>query len=166
MSIFQEAGIFQLLLQCLIPISHLQNLDAPLLQGIFYGFFEITIGIKEISTSSSSILTQILAIQALLSWNGLAIQAQITGMIVDSDLRITKYFLTRLLQIPISITITILIFMLPLENILAIKTATGTSSSPLLWGGLTALISIIFFLLISIKNRMPKFHIKKIMFIR
>lgn len=164
--ILQEAGIFNLLLQLFYPLTVFLNIDTSLLQGIFYGFFEITIGIKEVSNSSSDLLAQLLAIEVLLAWNGLAIQAQVTGMIMDSDLMATKYFLTRLLQIPVAILITFLVFLLPLEEMLAVKAISGASISPLLWGGAVALLSMIIFLVLSLGHCLPKIPRKKIIIIR
>lgn len=164
--ILQEAGIFNLLLQLFYPLTVFLNIDTSLLQGIFYGFFEITIGIKEVSNSSSDLLAQLLAIEVLLAWNGLAIQAQVTGMIMDSDLMATKYFLTRLLQIPVAILITFLVFLLPLEEMLAVKAISRASISPLLWGGAVALLSMIIFLVLSLGHCLPKIPRKKIIIIR
>lgn len=163
--ILQEAGFFNLLLDLFYPLTVYLNLDTSLLQGIFFGFFEITIGIQEISNSSSSLLAQLLAIETLLAWNGLAIQAQITGMIMDSDLKATKYFLTRLLQIPIAILITLVAFRLHLEEKLAVKVTSGSGISPLAWGGTLALISIILFLVLSLYY-LFKTNRKKIIIIR
>ncbi|MDD2554791.1 MAG: sporulation integral membrane protein YlbJ [Syntrophaceticus sp.] len=164
--IFQEAGIFNLLLNLFSPLMALFNIDAVLLQGIFIGFFEITIGIQMLSQSSSNLLAQILGIEALLAWNGLAIQAQIAGMLTDSDLRTRKYYLARLLQIPISMLITLLVFLLPLEDIFAVPTAAGTAISPLAWGGAVALLSIILFLGFGLGHTLLKIARKKIIIIR
>ncbi|HHV34652.1 MAG TPA: sporulation integral membrane protein YlbJ [Syntrophomonadaceae bacterium] len=164
--ILQAAGIFNLLLKLFYPLTVLFNIDTCLLQGIFFGFFEITIGINEISQSSSSLLAQLLAIEVLLAWNGLAIQAQITGMMMDSDLKATKYFLTRLLQIPIAMLITLLVFLLPLEEKLAVTTTSGAGISPLVWGGTLALLSIIFLLGFSLSRCFLNITRKKIIIIR
>ena len=86
------------------PLTHSWILTEHCLRN-FYGF-EITIGIQAISSSSAGLLTQLVTIEALLAWNGLAIQAQVTGMLADSDLKV-KYYLTRLLQIPLAMLITI-----------------------------------------------------------
>lgn len=164
--IFQETGIFNLLLYLFSPLIALFNLDSVLLQGIFIGFFEITIGIQMISQSSSGLLAHLLGIETLLAWNGLAIQAQIAGMLTDSGLQTRKYYLARLLQIPIALLLTLLIFLLPLENILAVPTATGTAASPLAWGCGIALLSIIVFLGFGLGHSLLKIARKKIIIIR
>jgi hypothetical protein len=84
----------------IITLTVFLNIDTSLLQGIFYGFFEITIGIKEVSNSSSDLLAQLLAIEALLAWNGLAIQAQVTGMILVTSLPSLNRIIVGMLNIP------------------------------------------------------------------
>lgn len=151
--IIQAAGLFSRLLYLLAPIIGLLNLDAHLVQGLLYGFFEITIGIKETSQSTCSIFTQLLVIEMLLAWNGLAIQAQVTGMVIDSDLRLTPYFYTRLLQIPIASLITFLVFCLPIERWLSLAVFAsnkGWGWHPIAWGGMISLLSIAFFLCYSL----------------
>jgi len=131
----------------------LLNIDAQLVQGLLYGFFEITIGIKEVSQSTCSILIHLLAIEVILAWNGIAIQAQVTGMVIDSDLRLAPYFYTRLLQIPIASLITFLISCLPIDTWLSIAVFTNNRIygwHPIAWGGIIAFLSIAFFLCYSL----------------
>ncbi|MFY9272681.1 MAG: sporulation integral membrane protein YlbJ [Thermacetogeniaceae bacterium] len=141
--ILRAAGFFSLLLNLFQPLAQFFALDRTLLEGIFMGFFEITIGIQAISSSSAGLLTQLLAIEALLAWNGLAIQAQVTGMVADSGLKVKKYYLTRLLQIPLAMLITVLVFLLPLQEMLAVPTSTGIGIPLLVWAGILLLLSAI-----------------------
>lgn len=164
--ILEAAGVFNMLLKLFYPLTILLHIDACLMQGIFFGFFEITIGINEISHSSSGLLAQLLAIETLLAWNGLAIQAQVTGMLMDSDLKATKYTLTRLLQIPVAILITLLVFLLPWKEKLAVKATSCAGIPPLVWGGTIALICIIFFLGFGLGRSLLRIAHKKIIVIR
>jgi len=141
--ILRAAGFFSLLLNLFQPLTQFFDIDRTLLEGIFMGFFEITIGIQAISNSSAGLPTQLLAIEALLAWNGLAIQAQVTGMVAESDLKIKKYYLTRLLQIPLAMLITVLVFLLPFEEMLAVPASTGIGIPPLLWAVIFLLLSAI-----------------------
>ena len=141
--ILRAAGFFSLLLNLFQPLAQFFALDRTLLEGIFMGFFEITIGIQAISSSSAGLLTQLVTIEALLAWNGLAIQAQVTGMLADSDLKVKKYYLTRLLQIPLAMLITILVYRLPLQEMLAVPTSTGIGIPLLVWAGILLLLSAI-----------------------
>lgn len=143
--VLQAAGIFSLLMRILAPVAALLGLDIYLVRGILYGFFEITIGIEEVSHSTSSILTQLLVIEAILAWNGLSIQAQITGILTDSDLRPTPYIITRIIQMPLAMGITYLAFTLPPEELISLPVFSGLQVSswhPFVWGGIIALTSI------------------------
>lgn len=143
--VLQAAGIFSLLMRILAPLAALLGLDIYLVRGILYGFFEITIGIEEVSHSTSSILTQLLVIEAILAWNGLSIQAQITGILTDSDLRPTPYIITRIIQMPLAMGITYLAFTLPPEELISLPVFSGLQVSswhPFVWGGIIALTSI------------------------
>lgn len=143
--VIQAAGFFSMLMRLLAPVAGVLGLDIHLVRGILLGFFEMTIGIKEASLSTVNMLTQLMVIEAILAWNGLSIQAQITGIVIDSDLRATPYFLTRIMQIPLAIAITYLISLLPLEEILALPVFTGNQDYrwyPFAWGGIIALAII------------------------
>ena len=100
--IMEAAGFFNVLILALTPVAQLFHLDTSLLRALMYGLFEFTIGINEASKSSGSFVQQLLVIEALLAWNGLAVQAQVAGMMVGSDLRLWFYLLTRCLQVPVA----------------------------------------------------------------
>ena len=162
--ILRAAGFFSLLLNLFQPLTQFLDIDRTLLEGIFMGFFEITIGIQAISSSSAGLLTQLVTIEALLAWNGLAIQAQVTGMLADSDLKVKKYYLTRLLQIPLAMLITILVYRLPLQEMLAVPTSTGIGIPPLVWAGIFLMLSAILAACYLIGRSF--FKIRKIIIIR
>lgn len=143
--VIQAAGIFSVLMRTLAPAAALFGLDICLVRGLLYGFFEITIGIEEVSHSTSSLFTQLLIIEAILAWNGLSIQAQITGILTESDLRPTPYILTRIIQMPLAMGITYLVFTLPIGELLSLPVFSGLQVSswhPFVWGGIIALASI------------------------
>lgn len=111
--IMEAAGWFNVLIDLLTPVGQLLHMETGMMRALFYGLFEITIGINEASKSSGSFLQQLLVIEALLAWNGLAVQAQVAGMMVESDLRVWPYLLTRCLQVPLAVLITYLATQLP-----------------------------------------------------
>jgi hypothetical protein len=116
--VLDAAGFFNMLTLALAPVAGLFHIDASLLRGLMYGLFEITIGINEVSKSSGSFIQQLLVIEALLAWNGLAVQAQVAGMMVGSDLRLWLYMLTRCLQVPIAVLIAYLLALMPVRDYL------------------------------------------------
>ena len=119
----EAAGFFNALIRTLTPLAGLLHFDANILRSLLYGLFEITIGINETSKSSGSFVQQLLVIEALLAWNGLAVQAQVAGMMVGSDLRLWLYLLTRCLQVPIAVFLAYLITLMPIRNCLAVSSS-------------------------------------------
>ncbi|MDH7576820.1 MAG: nucleoside recognition domain-containing protein [Bacillota bacterium] len=118
--ILQAVGLFSAIITILEPLTAFFNLDPSFFRALLYGFFEITIGIKEASKINGSLLHQLMIIEAILAWNGLAVQAQVTGMIIGSDLRILIYILTRFLQVSIAVLVTYIFTFLPLQEILSL----------------------------------------------
>lgn len=143
LGILQAIGFFAVALKILSPIVKIFQVHPSLLQGLLTGFFEITMGINEISKSESPLIQQLMATEVILAWNGVAVQAQIAGMITESDLRIFPYLLTRYLQIPLAVSLTYLLFLSPFQNIF-------TQKSTLTWPALMWLIFILAVTIISL----------------
>jgi hypothetical protein len=132
--IMEAAGFFNALITALAPVAQLFHVDVSLLRALMYGLFEITIGINEASKSSGSFIQQLLVIEVLLAWNGLAVQAQVAGMMVGSDLRLWLYLLTRCLQVPIAVLIAYMVTLLPVRDYLTHPAlATGPAASWFPW---------------------------------
>lgn len=117
LSILKTAGLFSLISDVLAPITVLLKVDPSLVEGMLNGFFEITVGIRKVSESSGTLLQQLMATEAILAWNGLAIQAQVAGMITGTDLGILPYLVARLLQVPITVSLTYLVFAQPWQKV-------------------------------------------------
>lgn len=169
LGILQATGFFPLLLYILSPLAKLVNIDTSLLQSLLYGIFEMTIGISEASKSLGSITQQLMVIEAILAWNGLAIQAQIAGMMIGSDLSILPYLYTRFLQVPLAVFLTYLCSFLPLQEILAVPTLYRPISvwHTIAWSCIIPLAIMLFLILFCFGNRFLQFCRKKIViFIR
>lgn len=108
-SLLQSTGVLPLALRLLLPLVHPLGISSSLLQALITGFFEMTLGISEVCHSSADLFQQLLAIEAILAWNGLAVQAQVAGMVVDSGLSVLPYLATRLMQIPLALALTCLL---------------------------------------------------------
>ncbi len=117
LSTLKTAGLFSLLLHVLAPTMALLRVDPSLSEGVLNGFFEITVGIKKVSESSGSLLQQLTATEAILAWNGLAVQAQVAGMVTGTDLRLLPYLMARILQAAIAVSLTYLVFARPWEKL-------------------------------------------------
>jgi hypothetical protein len=132
--IMDAAGFFNALTNTLTPAAGLLHVDASILRALLHGLFEITIGINEASKSSGSFMQHLLVIEALLAWNGLAVQAQVAGMMMGGDLRLWIYLLTRCLQVLIAVFLSYLVTLLPIQNYLAHPTlASGYAATWFPW---------------------------------
>lgn len=117
--ILEAAGWFNAVISVLTPVAHLFRIDIGMMRALLYGLLEITIGINEASKSTGSLAQHLLVIEALLAWNGMAVQAQVAGMMMESDLRVWPYLLTRCLQVPLAVLIAYLVTLLPVRDYLA-----------------------------------------------
>jgi sporulation integral membrane protein YlbJ len=133
-AVLQASGIFPALEQWLMPLGHLLQLDRSLLRSMLIGFFEITMGINAASQSNGSMLQQLMVIETLLAWNGLAVQAQVSGMMKDCDLGVLPYLGTRLLQVPMALVITYFSYLLFRPQLAAVSALTQAGTS--LWSNL------------------------------
>ncbi|HHT63993.1 MAG: sporulation integral membrane protein YlbJ [Bacillota bacterium] len=60
------------------------------------GLFEMTLGVKMAGESMAPLSERIVAASMIMGWSGLCIQAQIAGIISESDLHFLPCFLTRI----------------------------------------------------------------------
>ncbi|MGD0621226.1 MAG: nucleoside recognition domain-containing protein [Thermacetogeniaceae bacterium] len=170
--IMEAAGFFNTLITALAPVAGLFHIDVSLLRALMYGLFEITIGINEVSKSSGSFVQQLLVIETLLAWNGLAVQAQVAGMMVGSDLRLWLYLLTRCLQVPIAVLIAYMVTLLPVRDYLTgcplgAALATGPAASWFPWvAGLCVPAGIVLALFTGYTLNKWWVRLKKIIIIR
>jgi sporulation integral membrane protein YlbJ len=137
--IMEAAGLMGALISALTPLAHLFHFDTSILRALLYGLVEITIGISEASKSPGSFVQQLLVIEALLAWNGLAVQAQVAGMLIGSDLNVRFYLLTRFIQVPVAVAIAYLVSLFPIQDYLAQPAAAGPAAPWLPWAQSTAM---------------------------
>jgi len=85
-------------------------LDLPyqVTYGMGLGLFEITIGSKTIASAvNGEILSKLLAVSIVLAFSGLSIIAQIMGVLAGTPIRLSFYLLSRLIQVGLSLLITL-----------------------------------------------------------
>lgn len=97
------AGLLGFLLQ---PLGLKPDLYLPLATGIF----EMTLGIKLVTEAPVPLIQQLIAVQLLLAWSGLSIQAQVASFISETDIRLPLYFLGRLAHAALAVALTLLLF--------------------------------------------------------
>lgn len=70
------------------------NFDKPLLSGLF----EITLGSKLVSTTDAALLQQAVIVSFILGFSGFCVQAQVAGILAETDIRFKPFFIARILQ--------------------------------------------------------------------
>ncbi len=85
------AGVIRSIL-LLLQLS--PELDIPLLSGMF----EITLGSRLASESSTTLLAQAIVTSFILAFNGFSVQAQVASILADTDIRFKPFFFARLLH--------------------------------------------------------------------
>lgn len=88
-------GILGLLAQALGVILVPFGLDLALLEPLATGFFEMSLGTRLVAESPVSLRQQLVAIQLILAWSGLSIQAQVAGFTAPTDIRLGLYVISR-----------------------------------------------------------------------
>lgn len=83
------------------------ELSLPLISGMF----EITQGAQMISqTNIHSMLPKAIIVSFILGFNGFSVQAQVSSIIANTDIRFTPYFISRILHGVFASLLTILLF--------------------------------------------------------
>lgn len=94
------------------PISFLLSplgLDPTLVPAFVSGFFEITLGSELASKAAAPLLHRVVAVNAIIAWSGLSVLAQVSTMCTGTDIRMTPYVVTRILQAAISGVLTLVL---------------------------------------------------------
>ncbi len=118
--IFGLAGIFQLL-----GASYGTSI------GLGMGCFEMTIGAQAIAASTAPELEKLLAVSGVLAWSGLSIQAQVMSLVAGTPVRYWFYLKARLLQIFLSLGLTLIGFKLWPANIPLLTAPASPLFSPM-----------------------------------
>lgn len=92
-------------------ILELFSLPSDLSLPLFSGLFEITLGAQLTSSANvDALVMKLIIISFILGFNGLSIQAQVSSIISQSDIRFLPYFISRILHGIIASILTVLLF--------------------------------------------------------
>ncbi len=94
----RQSGLLRLLQHCLTPFCTLLGLPESILPALSEGFFEMTLGVVALGESAAPLADRLLAAAVILSWGGLSVHAQISGVIAGSDLSLRYYLPCRVLH--------------------------------------------------------------------
>jgi sporulation integral membrane protein YlbJ len=82
---------------CFDYVLALLHLPAELSQPLISGLFEITLGSQKASQAEhASLLEKAVITSFILAFNGISIQAQVAGILADTDIRFKPFFVARI----------------------------------------------------------------------
>ncbi len=106
-----EFHITVLLATLLASVASLIGFSQEIISPFISGLFEITLGSKQISeTSSSALLQQAIVVSFILAFNGFSVQAQVASILAETDIRFKPFFLARILHGFIASVLTLLLW--------------------------------------------------------
>lgn len=108
-SMLSDWGFMEILARSIRSLLGFFDLSYQVAYGLGMGLFEITLGSNFIAQASdATLLHQLLAVSAVLSFSGLCIITQVMGVMVGTPVRLGFYLKARLLQCAISVAITMI----------------------------------------------------------
>lgn len=103
-------GLLDVPIRCLERILPAFGLPPQLATPLVSGFFEMTLGTNLAAQAAVPLVYKLAAVQAVLAWSGLSIQAQIAAFVAQTDVRLRTYYLSRLAQVVLAILLTLVLF--------------------------------------------------------
>lgn len=108
-------GFIDCLTTMLLKILGMAGLSYGQIYGLCMGFFEMTIGAKTvIGSDTGNALPLLMVVSSILAFSGLSIIAQIMSIMAGTNIRLSFYLLSRLLQVIISCIITLIAYRITL----------------------------------------------------
>lgn len=84
----------------LATLTHIiiHEIPIPVLQSLFNGLFEMTLGCQGTIEAISELNQQVALLALIMGWSGLSVFAQVAGFISETDLRFFPFVVARTLQ--------------------------------------------------------------------
>lgn len=79
-------------------LSNSLTIDIQLLKGIAIGFFEMTLGCKNIAEANISIINKVLIINFIIGWGGLSVHSQALSFINNTDISSKLFSMSKFLH--------------------------------------------------------------------
>lgn len=86
------------------------NASSELIKGLFFGFFEITLGINIISQCNDPMLVKVSITSLIIAWSGLSIHMQTNSFLVETDIKYSLFLLFKTTQSIISLVISLITY--------------------------------------------------------
>lgn len=96
--ILSISGALSCIAMFFMYILNLCGFDVTINESLAIGFWEMTLGLKNLSLQNLSFQTKAVAGSIILGWSGLSIQAQVISFISGSGIKPRLYYCCRILQ--------------------------------------------------------------------
>ncbi|MFZ5646475.1 MAG: sporulation integral membrane protein YlbJ [Bacillota bacterium] len=105
-----RAGLINGMAGLLGVVLYPLGFSPEIMPALASGFFEMTIGSKMAAESSAPIIQQLVAVEIILAWSGLSVQAQVASMISETDIRMLPFILSRIAHAALAAFYTVFLF--------------------------------------------------------
>lgn len=158
--ILRLSGIMGILGLPIIAVYHLFGVSTNLVNPTLAGLMEIDIGTAQTAAVTTAPLIQKLAlISGIIAWSGLAVHAQVASVITNTDIRMSPYFLARMLHGVFACALTVILYFMGVGRVASKaltviptfssfrEAASGKPWWDVMWTGLTTWIGLLIALL-------------------
>lgn len=130
----ENYGLFTFLNHCFAYLLTFSGFSAENASGLSYGLLEMTLGINELASGGTPLLSKLILISFVLGWGGLCVQAQVASILIEENISVKYFLLLRPLQALLSSILTIVFFHFFLAKPMAVGVffTETIASSPLL----------------------------------
>lgn len=108
--LFAKAGLISLMAGMLGALLYPLGFSPEIMPALASGFLEMTIGSKTAAESEAPLIQQLVAVAMILAWSGLSVQAQVAGMISETDIRMLPFILSRVAHAALAAFYTVILF--------------------------------------------------------
>lgn len=140
-SLLKETGFLRAVGSLIAAVTTPLGLSPALNEALASGLFEMTLGSRLVAESGAPLLHKLIALQVILAWSGLSIQAQVSAFISGTDIRFLPYLASRVMHILISATLTVLLFPFFGEGLSVPASAAAGLTAPT-WYGLLSISAL------------------------
>lgn len=133
-SLLRETGFLNVIISIIGAVTVPLGLSPALNEALASGLFEMTLGSRLVAESDAPLIQKLIAIQLILAWSGLSIQAQVSAFISTTDMRFLPYALSRIIHMLISVILTVILFPI-FEKTLTVPASTFSNLVEPTWCG-------------------------------
>lgn len=97
-------------------LSNIISVDTQIIRAVISGFFEVTVGCKNIAATNLSLINKVLIINFLIGWSGLSVHSQALSFINNTDINGKIYLISKFFHGVLSTIFSYLIYLTRYKN--------------------------------------------------